>query len=125
MAQTARDQRLRKSRDFVAARRHGKRWSSGLLMLLARPNGLAATRVGLSVGRRVGNSVVRNRVKRRLREAARLADLPTGWDLVLVARGDAATADYDSLNRSVADLLRRARVVDGSKAAGAGKRKVE
>ncbi len=104
------DQRLRKSEQFAAARDQGSRWSSGLLVLEARRNGMDVTRFGFSVGKRVGNAVVRNRVKRRLREATRLAGVEAGWDLVFIARKDAASADFDGLNRTVTDLLKRARV---------------
>lgn len=58
---------------------------SGPLVVYARPNGLGHLRAGLSVGRRVGGAVRRNRVKRLLREAIRHRqhDLPTGYDLVI------------------------------------------
>ena len=59
------------------------------------------------MGRRVGKAVVRNRVKRRLREVVRQADLQEGWDLVLIARGPAAQADLRQLQQSVQELLAR------------------
>ena len=64
------------------------------------------------MSKRVGDAVTRNRVKRRLREAVRrtLADLPPGWDIVLVARSAAATADYTTLDATVRELLARARL---------------
>ncbi len=60
----------------------------GPLVISARPNGLGRLRLGLSVGRAAGGAVVRNRIKRRLREAFRLqrADLPTGYDVVVTVR---------------------------------------
>lgn len=58
------------------------------LVVFGRPNGLGHARLGLSVGRRVGNAVARNRVKRLLRESFRLSrdDLPQGFDLVVNVR---------------------------------------
>ena len=101
------DQRLTKAKDFAAMRRRGKSWADRWLVLMARPNEMGATRFGFSVGRRLGNAVVRNKVKRRLREAARLAPAQKGWDLVIIARRDAPRADFHRLRRSVTDLLRR------------------
>lgn len=121
MASTARTRRLRKSHEFDAARRFGRRQADGTLVLLARVNGLDVSRLGLAVGRRVGKAVVRNRVKRRLREAVRLADLPAGWDLVVIARGAAAKASFETLDRSLAALLARAGVAREHGAADAGK----
>jgi len=59
----------------------------------------APSRLGFVVGRRLGTHVARNRVKRRLRAAARAlwAQLPHGYDLVCVARSPAATAPIDAL----------------------------
>jgi ribonuclease P protein component len=69
-----------------------------------------AARVGITVGRRVGNAVVRNRVKRRLREAIRssFAKIHPGTDLVLIARPSAARAHYTDLASAVDSLLDRA-----------------
>ena len=103
--------RLTKAKDFAATRRGGRAWSDGLLVLVARPNSLDVTRVGYSVGKRVGNAVVRNKAKRRLREAVRLATVRAGWDIVLIARKDASSADYQRLSRSVAALIRRAGIM--------------
>jgi ribonuclease P protein component len=107
-----RDQRLTRAKDFALARRQGKSWSDRLLVLVARPNALDTTRYGFSVGRRVGKAVVRNRVKRRLREVVRPANVRQGWDLVVIARQGASTADYSELERSMKSLLGRARLLD-------------
>ena len=60
---------------------------------------------------RIGNAVIRNKVKRRLREAVRQSSVQEGWDLVLIARKDAASVDYHGLSRSSTVLLRRAGIL--------------
>ncbi len=83
-----RSQRLTKALEFRAV--FGTRCvrQRGGLAIHARINGTQRTRLGLSVGRRVGNAVVRNRVKRLVREAFRLSqrDLPRGLDIIVVVR---------------------------------------
>jgi len=80
--------RIAHARDFRAAFHARLRRSAGPITLFARPNGLDHPRLGLSIGRRVGNAVRRHRLKRHLREAFRLErqDLPVGFDLVVTAR---------------------------------------
>ncbi len=103
--------RLRAHQDFRRVRSTGRAWSHPLVVLLAAPgpDPAGATRVGISVGRRVGKAVKRNRVKRRLREAvrARYGELPAGWDVVVIARPPAAAAPYAALADAVYLLLGR------------------
>ena len=80
--------RVRSRRDFAAIHAAKVRREAGPLLVYAIPNTLGHLRIGLSVARRVGNAVARNRVKRRLREAFRLNrhEWPTGYDLLVVVR---------------------------------------
>ena len=103
------DRRLRKASDFKAVQREGRSWDSRLVVMRVRANGTGKTRVGFSVSRRLGKAVIRNLVKRRLREAARSAPLPAGWDVVLIARTGAARATYAELLKAVMDVSGRAR----------------
>jgi ribonuclease P protein component len=118
-----REQRLRSPRDFQRVRAQGKRVSGGLLSLgyvaQAEPGW---TRFGLSVSRRVGGAVVRNRVKRRLREIVRrkLADIAPGFDLVITARAGAADARIEALDQETRTLLSRARLLRAETHRGAG-----
>lgn len=82
-----------------------------LLILRTLPNGRGETRFGFTVASRVGKAVVRNRVRRRLREGARLTPVRGGWDVVFIARPPAAQADYWGLKSAVQELLRRARLL--------------
>ncbi len=80
--------RLSGRRAFGAVYAAQIRRSSGPLLVYGKANGLAHSRLGLSVSRRVGTAVARNRIKRLLREAFRLSQhsLPPGIDLVVVVR---------------------------------------
>jgi ribonuclease P protein component len=102
--------RLRASADFERARRRGRSWGNALLVLHASSGSDTGPRCGFSVSRRVGKAVVRNRVRRRLREIlrARMVRIPAGWDLVFTARPAAAGASSVQLAGAADDLLRRA-----------------
>ncbi len=104
----AKETRLRKSAEFAAVLQKGKRWSNDLLVLGACPNGLEVNRYGFSVGKRLGKAVLRNRIKRRLRESTRELPSRTGWDVVLIARQGASTATYKTLRDALRDLMRSA-----------------
>ena len=115
----AAENRLRKPAEFEhvlksagrSGSKSGGRASDGLLLLAAVPNRLDRQRVGLSVSNRVGGAVVRNRVKRRLREIFRTSlnaekdASGDSWDFVVTARPAAAAATYNELERSVTRLV--------------------
>ena len=65
----------------------------------------------MAVGRRVGKAVVRNRVKRRLREVVKGVPISDGWDIVLIARREVAIVGFYELGRSAKTLLGRAGVL--------------
>jgi ribonuclease P protein component len=104
------EQRLRRAADLAHVRREGQAWRHPLVVLLVCPNGRAHSRFGFVTSRRIGKAVVRNRVKRRLREAVRqqLADVATGWDCLFVAREPITQAAYGEIATAVTQLLRRA-----------------
>jgi len=108
-------ERLRKRDEFSALLRRGKAFRHRLLTLKALPNGLAFSRAGFLTSRRVGNAVVRNRVRRRLREVIRLAQLAEGWDLVIIASPGAAAADYKELRGAAREVLSRAALLGEKK----------
>ena len=93
--------------DFKKVFEHGSKFSSRYLVIYAQPNGLSFSRLGLSVSKKVGTAVVRNRTKRRLREAVRkqLMNNPLRYDLIIVARKAAAEAGFADLNRGVIKAL--------------------
>ena len=88
----------------------GSSWRSKLVLMKILPNGLAFSRYGFSVSKRVGKAVIRNRIKRRLRGILRLTPVEPGWDIVFVVRPVAAGAGYANLRKSVEGLLCQARL---------------
>jgi ribonuclease P protein component len=99
---------LTRDTQFQLVYDNGRSWAGREIVIKALSNGLDLTRCGFAVSRRVGKAVVRNRIKRRLREILRQAPLQTGWDIILIARTPAAQADYKSLKKSVGNLLLKA-----------------
>ena len=102
---------LTKSGQYALVYKKGNSWLSDLVVMKALPNGLSFSRYGFSVSRRVGKAVVRNRVKRLLREILRLAPLQPGWDIIFIARPLVVSANYASLEKSVKGLLSRAKLL--------------
>lgn len=107
-------QRLRRSADFAAAIRGGRRAGRGTVvvhLLLEEPAQAPAARAGFVVSKAVGNAVIRNQVRRRLRHLVRplLGELPTGATLVVRALPTAAEASYATLGSDLSAALAAAR----------------
>ena len=102
---------ITKSGHYALVYDKGSTWVSNLLVMKALPNGLSRSRYGFSISRRVGKAVVRNRVRRLLREILRLSALNPGWDIVFVARSAAAAAGYAAIRGSAMGLLSQARLL--------------
>lgn len=109
-----RDQRLRSSRRFSQISAEGRVWVNNLLVLRTLPNNEAETRFGFIATRRIGNAVVRNRLRRRLKEVLRIAPVKAGWDLVFIVRKSSVDAGFKNLERAVYNLLRRSNLLEGS-----------
>ena len=87
--------------------------ANGFLVLYARPNKTQMNRIGITVGKKLGHAVVRNRVRRRLREVYRLNEekFSSGWDIVVVARSRCVEADFQSLVMASLDLAAKAGIL--------------
>jgi ribonuclease P protein component len=104
--------RLRSGADFQRVREANRSWANPLLILQmsqTQPAG-GPTRIGITANKRVGGAVIRNRAKRRVREALRLRyhHLAPGWDLVFIVRPALVDAGVEALARAVDSLLARA-----------------
>ena len=87
--------------------------ANGFLVLYARPNRSSANRVGITVSKKLGHAVVRNRIRRRLREVYRLNEdkfLP-GYDIVVVARSRSISADFSKLTKAYLSLAEKAGIL--------------
>lgn len=105
------EQYLTRTEDYGLVYTRGRSWANRLLVVKAMPNGREISRYGLSVSKRVGKAVVRNRVRRVLREVLRLQPLRPGWDIILIARAPAARAGYAVLREAAGNLLGRAGII--------------
>ena len=87
--------------------------ANSYLVLYARRNRTTQNRVGVTVGKKLGHAVVRNRVRRRLREVYRLneAKFAPGWDIVVVARSRCIKADFQKLTQAYLSLAENAGIL--------------
>ena len=106
--------RLTSNKQITNIRGQGKSAVNRFLVIRFLPNGLDHSRFGFMVSRRIGNAVVRNKVKRRLREAVRLTPVKAGWDAVFIARRGTEKAGYQELKQAAGSLLRRVSLDDQS-----------
>ncbi len=105
--------RLTQSARFLEIKRKGESCAHPMVILTKLPNGLAVSRFGFVVSRRMGKAVERNRAKRLLREAIRLR-LPTlagGYDVVLIARLQMRGVAFAAVDQAIARLTQRAGLV--------------
>ena len=88
-------------------------YANGYLVLYARRNRTMTNRVGVTVGKKLGHAVVRNRVRRRLREVYRLNEdrFAPGWDIVVVARSRCIKADFAKLTSAYLSLAEKAGIL--------------
>lgn len=107
--------RLTNSSDFQRVRRTGTSFAHPLAVLIVSPGDVAETRFGFTAARSLGNAVRRNRAKRLLREAARffLADIRSGWDVVLIARAPILEVGFADVRSAVGQLFRKSGLIDG------------
>ncbi|MCH4038982.1 MAG: ribonuclease P protein component [Eubacteriales bacterium] len=111
---------IKKNDDFSRVYREGRSCADRRLVMYVLDsaagdeNEVPANRLGISVSKKVGNSVVRHRIKRRLKEIARLNEdgVKKGYDIVIIARNAAALSGYGELEQSYLRLLTKMHLMD-------------
>lgn len=97
---------LKKNHQFQFVYKNGKSYANKYLIMYVKENGMDKNRIGISVSKKVGNSVVRHRVTRLVRESYRLHEsiFNSGLDIVIIARPSAASANYKDMESALLHL---------------------
>ena len=104
---------LKKNHQFQFVYKNGKSYVNKYLVMYIKENGLERNRIGISVSKKVGNSVVRHRVTRLIRESYRLHEsvFNSGLDIVVVARAGAAEVGYFEIESALLHLAKLHRII--------------
>ncbi len=97
---------LKKNKDFQIVYRKGKSYANRLLVMYIRKNDLGRNRLGISVSKKVGNSVVRHHLTRLIRESYRLQEeyFLCGYDIVAVVRVNAKNSSFADMKSALIHL---------------------
>ena len=100
---------LKNNRDFQNVYKNGESFANKYLVMYVLENGTGCNRLGISVSKKVGNSVVRHRVKRLIKESYRLHEgiFNSGLDIVVIARQGAATVGFFEVESALLHLAKR------------------
>ena len=105
---------LKKNKDFQIVYKEGKSYANRNLVMYIRRNNTNRNRIGISVSKKVGNSVVRHRLTRLLRESYRLQEdrFQEGFDIVIIARVNAKEKSYKEIEKSLVHLGKLHNMID-------------
>ncbi|NLP34185.1 MAG: ribonuclease P protein component [Clostridiales bacterium] len=101
-------QSLKKNSDFRTIYRTGKSYANKYLVMYIKNNNLNENRLGISVSKKVGNSVIRHRITRLIRESYRLSEdkIKSGYDIIIVSRVGAKGKSYSEIESALMHLIR-------------------
>lgn len=104
---------LKKNNQFQFVYKNGKSYANKYLVMYIKENGLGKNRIGISVSKKVGNSVVRHRITRLVRESYRLHEniFNSGLDMVIVARVNASDASFYDIESALLHLAKLHEVI--------------
>lgn len=105
---------IKKNEEFQKIYQSGRSYANKYLVMYARKNESDTGRLGISVSKKVGNSVVRHRLARLIRESYRLneARFHSGWDIIVIARQSAKGRTYFEINSAVLHLAKLHRILN-------------
>jgi ribonuclease P protein component len=111
----SKNMKLHKNKSFQTVYKFGKSYSNKQLVLYVLSTKTSSRRIGFAAGKRLGNAVVRNRMKRLLREAYRLNQqhIKTGMDLILVGRRPAIDLKCAAVTKAFLALCAKAQILKG------------
>ena len=106
-------QKIRKNIEFLNVYRHGRSYANKYLVLYVLSNDLEENRFGITVSKKVGNSVIRHRITRLIRESIRLQDsnILRAYDIVIVARKAARGKKYQDIEDAFIHLCKRQNII--------------
>ena len=104
---------MKKTNEFLNVYRNGKSYANKFVVVYVWENGSSENKLGISCSKKIGNSVVRHRFARLVREAYRLHEdmFNSGLDIVVVARACARDASYFDIEESLLFLAGKARIM--------------
>ena len=104
---------LKKNSDFRSVYRDGKSYANKYLVMYVLENNSDKNRIGISVSKKVGNSVVRHRITRLIRESYRLHEniFNSGLDIVVIARNNAANVGFSEIESALLHLCKLHKIV--------------
>ena len=104
---------LKKNRDFQYVYKNGKSYANKYLVMYVLENSIKRNRLGISVSKKVGNSVVRHKVTRLIRESYRLHEniFNSGLDIVVIARNNASSASYWKIESALLHLAKLHQII--------------
>ena len=107
------DNSIKKNEEFRMVYQSGKSYANKYLVMYVKKNESETGRLGISVSKKVGNSVVRHRIARLIRESYRLnkSKFHSGWDMVVVARQSAKGRNYFEINSALLHLAKLHRIL--------------
>jgi len=105
--------RLRKNEDFKKVYKYGKSYYNRNLIMYIRKNDLEYSRIGFTVTKKIGNSVVRNKIRRRIKEIVRknLGNIMDGYDIILIPKKNVIDISFQELESAIFHIFKLANIL--------------
>jgi ribonuclease P protein component len=106
---------LKKDCDFRKVYKHGKSFANRYLVMYILENKSDSSRIGISVSKKVGNAITRNKIRRRIKEAYRLnidENVKNGYDIIFIARVSCNEAEYKDIDKAINHLVKKSNLIN-------------